>query len=210
MGIKMKITQFSSVQSLSCVRLLATPWTTAHQASLSITKSQNMLHHLSIESVIPSNHLILCCPLLHLPSIFPRIRVFSNESLLHIRWPKYWNFSLNISPTNEHPGLISFRMDQLDLLAVKGTLKSLLQHHSSKASMLWCSAFFIVQLSHPYMTTGKTIASTRRTFVDKVMSLLLNMLSRLVIIFLPRSKRLLISWLQSPSAVILEPPQNKV
>ena len=163
-----------------------------------------------IESVMPSNHLILCHPLLLLPSIFPSIRVFSNESALHIRWPKYWSFSFNISPSNEHPGLISFRMDWLDLLAVQGTLKSLLQHRSSKASILLCSAFFIVQLSHPYMTTGKTIALTRQTCVGKVMSLLLNMLSRLVITFLPGSKRLLISWLQSPSAVILEPPKNKV
>ena len=156
---------------------------------------------------MPFNHLILCCPLLLLPSIFPSIRVFSNESVLHIRWPKYWSFSFNISPSNEYSGLISFRMDWLDLLAVQGTLKSLLQHHSSKASILWCSAFFTVQLSHPYMTTGKTIALTRPTFVGKVMSLLLNMLSRLVITFLPRSKHLLISWLQSPSAVILEPPK---
>ena len=155
--------------------------------------------------VMPSNHLILCCPLLLLPSIFPIIRVFSNESTLHIRWPKYWSFSFNISPSNEHSRLISFRMDWLDLLAVQGTLKSLLQHHGSKASILRHSAFFIVQLSHPYMTTGKTIALTRRTFVGKVMSLLLNMLSRLVITFLPRSKLLLISWLQLPSAVILEP-----
>ena len=154
---------------------------------------------------MPSNHLILCCPLLLLPSIFPSIRVFSNESALCIRWPKYWSFSFNISPSNKHPGLISFRVDWLDLLAVQGTLKSLLQHHSSKASILQHSAFFIVQLLHPYMTTGKTIALTRRTFVGKVMSLLLNMLSRLVINFLPRSKHLLISWLQSPSAVILEP-----
>ena len=153
---------------------------------------------------MPSNHLILCHPLLLLPSIFPSIRVFSNESALHIRWPKYWSFSFNISPSNEHTGLISFRMDWLDLFAVQGTLKSLLQHHSSKASILRCSAFFIVQLSHPYLTTGKTIALTRQTFFGKVMSLLLNMLSRLVITFLPRSKRLLISWLQSPSAVILE------
>ena len=164
---------------------------------------------MSIESIMPSNHLILCRPLLLLPSNFPSIRVFSNESTLHIRWPKYWSFSFNISPTNEQPGLISFKMDWLDLLAVQGTLKSLLQHHSSKASMLQRSAFFIVQLSHPYMTTGKTIDLTRRTFVDKVMSLLLNMPSRLVITFLPRSKRLLISWLQSPSAVILETPQKK-
>ena len=158
---------------------------------------------------MPSNHLILCHPLLLLPSIFPSIRVFPNESALHIRWPKYWSFSFNISPSNEHPGLISFRMDLLDLLSVQGTLKSLLQHHSSKASILRCSAFFIVQLSHPYMTTGKTIALTRQTFVDKVMSLLFTMQSRLVITFLPRSMRLLISWLQSPSAVILEPPKIK-
>ena len=154
---------------------------------------------------MPSNHLILCHPLLLLPSIFPSIRVFSNESALHIRWPKYWSFSFNISPSNEHPGLISFRMDWLVLFAVQGTLKNLLQHHSSKVSILWRSAFFIVQLSHPYMTTGKIIALTRQTFVGKVMSLLFNMLSRLVITFLSRSKRLLISWLQSPSAVILEP-----
>ena len=159
---------------------------------------------------MPSNYLILCCPLILLPSIFPSIRVFSNESALHIRWPKYWNFSFNISPSNEHPGLISFRMDWLDLLAVQGNHKSRLQHYSSKVSILQCSSFFIVQLSHPYMTTGKTIALTRQTFVDEVMSLFLNMLSRLVITFLPRSKRLLISWLQSPSSVILEPPPNKV
>ena len=157
---------------------------------------------------MPSNHLILCCPLLLLPPIFPNIRVFSNESALRIRWPKYWSFGFNISPSNEHPGLI-FTMDWLDLLAVQGTLKSLLQHHSLKASILQWSAFFIVQLSHPYMTTGKTIALTRWTFVDKVMSLLFNVLSRLVITFLPRSKRLLISCLQSPSAVILEPPKIK-
>ena len=154
---------------------------------------------------MPSNHLILCHPLLFLPSIFPSIKVFSNESALRIRWPKYWSFSFNISPSNEHPGLISFRMDWLALLAVQGTLKSLLQYHSSKASILRRSAFYTVRLSHPYMTTGKTIALPRQTFVGKVMSLLLNMLSRLVIAFLPRSKRLLISWLQSPSAVILEP-----
>ena len=164
---------------------------------------------MSIELVMPSNHLILCRPLLLLPSIFPSIRVFSNESALRIRWPKYWSFSFNISPTNEHPGLISFRMDWLDLLAVQGTLKSLLQHLSSKASILQRSAFFIVQLSHPYMTTGKTTTMTRWTFVDKVMSLLLNMLSRLVITFLPRSKHLLISWLQSPSAVIWSPQKIK-
>ena len=162
---------------------------------------------MSIESVMPSNHLILCCPLL-LPSIFPSIRAFSNESALHIRWPKFWSFNFNISPSSEHPGLISFRMDWLDLLAVQGTLQSLLQHHSSKASILWRSAFFIVQLSHPYMTTGKTIAF-RQTFVGKVMSLLFNMQSRLVINFLPRSKHLLISWLQSPPAVILEPKKIK-
>ena len=156
---------------------------------------------------MPSNHLIFCHPLLLQPSIFPSIRVFSNESALHIRWPKYWNFSFNISPSSEHPGLISFRMDWLDHLAVQGTLKSLLQHHSSKASILWRSAFFIIQLSYPYMTTGKTIALTKWTFVGKVMSLLFNKLSRLVIAFLPRSKRLLISWLQSPSAVIWEPPK---
>ena len=152
---------------------------------------------------MPSSHIILCSPLLLLPSIFTSIRVFSNESALHIRWPKYWSFSFNISPSNEHPGLISFRMDWLDLLAVQGTLKSPLQNHSSKASILRHSAFFIVQLSHPYMTTGKTIALTRQTLVGKAMSLLFNMVSRLVITFLPRSQRLLISWLQSPSAVIL-------
>ena len=164
---------------------------------------------MSIELVMPSNHLILCCPLLLLPPIPPSIRVFSDESALHIRWPKYWSFSFSISPSNEHPGLISFRMDWLDLLAVPGTLKSLLQHHSSKASILQCSVFFTVQLSHPYMTTGKTIALTRWTFVDKVMSLLFNMLSRLFITFLPRSKDLSISWRQSPSAMILEPLQIK-
>ena len=156
---------------------------------------------------MPSSLLILSHPLLLPPSVFPSIRVFSNESALHIRWPKYWSFSFNISLSNEHSGLISFKMDWLDLLAVQGTLKSLLQHHSSKTSTLWCSAFFIVQLSHPYMTTGKTIALTRQTFVDKVMSLLFNMLSRMVIDFLPKNKCLLISWLQSLSAVILEPPK---
>ena len=197
------------VQLLSRVRLSATPWTAARQASLSITNSWSPPKPMSIESVMPSNHLILCCPLLLLLSIFPSIRVFSNESALPIWWPKYWSFSFSISPSNEYSGLISFRMDWLDLLAVQGTLKSLLQHHSSKASILWRSAFLTVQLSHPYMTTGKTIALTRRTFVGKVTSLLLNMLSRLVITFLPRSKRLLISWLQSPSAVILEPPKIK-
>ena len=157
---------------------------------------------------MPSSHLILCHPLLLLPPIPPGIRVFSNKSTLHMRWPKYWSFSFSISPSNEHPGLISFRMDWLDLLAVQGTLKSLLQHYSSKASILQRPAFYTVQLSHPYMTTGKTIALTRRTFIGKVMSLLFNMLSKLVITFFPRSKCLLISWLQSPSAVILEPKQK--
>ena len=164
---------------------------------------------MSIKSVMPSSHLILCRSLLLLPSIPPSIRVFSNESALHIRWPKYWSFSFSICPSNEHPGLISFRMDCLDFLAVQGTLKSLFQHHSSKASILRRSAFFIVQLSHPYITTGKSIDLTRWTFVGKVLSLLFNILPRLVITFLPRSKRLLISWLQSPSAVILEPPKIK-
>ena len=163
-----------------------------------------------MESLMPSNHFILCCPLLLPPSIFPSIRVFSNEPVLRIRWPKYRSFSFSISPSNEYSGLISLRMDWLKLLAVQGTLKSLLQHHSSKASVLWYSAFFIVQLSHPYMTIGKTIALTRWTFVGKVMSLLFSKLSRLAIAFLPRSKRVIISWLQSSSAVTLEPPQNKV
>ena len=177
----------SSVQLLSCVRLFATPWNVARQASLSITNSRSLLKLMSIESVMPSNHLIFCRPLLLSPSTFPNIRVFSNESALHIRWPKYWSFSFTISPSSEHSGLISFRMGWLDLLTVQGTLKSLLQHHSSKASILQCSAFFIIQLSQPYMTAGKTITLTRRTFVGKVMSLLFNMLSRLVITFLPRS-----------------------
>ena len=198
------IVGFTSVQLLSCVRLFVTPWTAACQASLSITNSRSLPKLTSIELVMPSNHLILCCPLLLLPSIFSSIRVFSNESALQIRWPKDWSFSFNISPSNEYSGLISFRMDWLDLLVVQGTHKSLLQHHSSKASILWHSAFFIGQLSHPYMTTGKTIALTRWNFIGKVMSLLLNMLSRLVITFLPRSNRLLTSWLQSPSAVILD------
>ena len=202
----MVISNISSVQSLSHVLLFATPWTVACQASLSITNSQSLLKLMSIDSVMPSKHLILCRPLL-LASVFPSIRVFSSESVLHIRWPKYWSFSFSISPSSEYSGLISFRIDWLDLLAVQGTLKSLLQHHSSKASILRCSALFTVQLSHPYMTTGKTIALTRWTFVGKVMSLLFNMLSRLVLTFLPRSKCLLISWLQSPSAVILEPPK---
>ena len=178
---------FSSVQSLSRVRHFATPWT-----SFSITNSRSLLKLMSMESVMPSNHLI-CCPLLLLPSVFPSIRVFSNESVLHTKWTKYWSFSFSINPSNEYSGLISFRMDWLDLLAVQGTLKSLLQHHSSKASILWCSDFFTVQLSHPYVTTGKTIALTRWTFVGKVMSLLFNMLSKLVITFIPRSKHLLIS-----------------
>ena len=181
----------------------STPGLPVHHQLLEFTQTH------VIESVIPSNHLILCRPLLLLPSIFPSISVFSNESALCIRWPKYWSFSLNISPSNEHPGLISFRMDWLDFPAVQGTLKSLPQHHSSKASILLYSAVFIVQLSHPYMTTGKTIALTRWASVDKAMSLLFNMLSRLVITFLPRSKCLLVSWLQSPSAVILEPPKIK-
>ena len=201
------LSEFSSVQSLSCVQLFATSWTTACQASLSITNSQISPKLMSIELVMPSNHLILCCPLLLLPSIFPSIRVF----WLIIKWvsflhqvAKYWSFSFNIRPTNEHPGLISFRMDWLDLLAVQGTLRGLLQHHSSKASILLRSAFFIVQISHPSMTTGKTIALTRWTFVGKVMSQLFNMLSRLVITFLPRSKSLLISWLQSPLWVVMD------
>src|SRR5574337_942679 len=179
------------------------------QASLSITNSRSSLRLTSIESVMPSSHLILCRPLLLLPLIPPSIRVFSNESTLHMRWPKYWSFSFSIIPSKAIPGLISFRMDWLDLLAVQGTLKSLLQHHSSKASILRHSAFFTVQLLHPYMTTGKTIALTRRAFVGKLMSLLFNMLSRLVITFLPRSKHLLISWLQLPSVVILEPRKIK-
>ena len=191
---------FRTFQSLSCVRIFATPWTVARQAFLTITSSQSLLKLMSIESVMPSNHLILCRPLLS--SVFCSIRVFSNESVIHIRWPKYWSFSFNISPSNEYSGLISFRMDWLDLLAVQGTLKSLFHHHSSKVSLLQCSAFFMVQLSHPHTTIGKTIALTRWAFV---MSLLFNMLSRLVIAFLSRSKHLLISWLQSPSAVILEP-----
>ena len=207
LGNPVVIVQFSSVAQL-CLTLCdpmnhSMPGLPVHHQLLESTQP------MSIELVMPFNHLILCRPLLLLPSIFPSIRVFSNESVLCIRWPKYWSFSFNISPSNEHPGLISPKMGWLDLLAVQGTLKSLLQHHSSKASILQRSAFFIVQLSHPYMTTGKTIALTRRTLVGKVMSLLLNILSRLVITSLPRSKRLLISWLQSPSAVILEPPKIK-
>ena len=182
-----------SVQSLSCAWLFATLWTMACQAFLTSTSSWSLPKPMSIKSVMPSNHLILCHPLFLLHPIPPSIRVFSNESVLYIRWPKYWSFSFNITPSNEYPGLISFRTDWLDLLAVQGTLKSLLQHHSSEASILQCSAFFIAQLLHSYMTTGKTIALTRQIFVDKVMSLLFNMLSILVITFLPRCKHLLIS-----------------
>ena len=178
-SLSLKEVEFSSIQSLSCVQPFANPWATAHQVSLSITNSRSLPILMSIESVMPSNHLILCRPLLLLSSIFPSIRVFSNESARCIRWPKYWSLSFNISPFSEHPGLISSRMDWLDLLAVQGTLKSLLQYHSTKASILRCSAFFMVQISHSYMTTGKTIALTRWTFVGKVMSLLFNMLSRL-------------------------------
>ena len=199
--------QFSSVAQ-SCLTL-CDPMTTVHQASLPITNCQSSLKLMSIESVMPSNHLFFCCPLLLPPSIFPSIWGFSNESVLCIKWPKYWSFSFSISPSNEYSGLISFRMDCLDFLAVQGTLKSLLQDYSSKISILRCSVFFIVQLSHQYVTTGKTIALTRWTIIGKIMSLLFNMLSRLVITFLPGSKRLLISWLQSPSAVILEPQKMK-
>ena len=195
--------QFSPVAQL-CLTL-CDPWTAAHQASLSITNSWSSLRPMSIELVMPSNHLIICHPLLLLPSVFPSIRISTNESVLRIRWPKGWSFSFNITPSNEYSGLTSLRMDWLDLPEVRRTLNSLLQHHSSKASIFPHSAFFIVQPSHPYMTTGKTTALTRHTFVGKVMSLLFNMLSRLVITFLPRSKHLLISWLHSPSAVILEP-----
>ena len=195
---------------LSCAWLFETPRTAARQAFLSIANSWSLLRLMSIKSVMPSNHLVFCRPLLLLPSIFPNIRVLiSDESVLCIRWPELWSFSFSISPSSEYSGLISFRIDWLDLLAVQGTLKSLFQHHSSKTSILQRSAFFIVQLSHPYMTTGKTIALTIQTFASKVMSLLLNMLSRLVITFLPRHTCLLISWLQSPSAVILEPPKIK-
>ena len=186
--------QFSSVQSLSPIQLFATPWTAAYKSSLSITDSWSLPKLMSIESMVASNHFILCRPPL-LPSISHSIRLFSSESVLHIRWPKYWSFSFSISTSNDYSGLISFRIDWFDFLAVQGTLKSLLQYHSSKASILRCSDFFKVQLSHPYMTTGKTIALTTWTFVGKVISLLFNMLFRLVIAFLPRSKRLLISWL---------------
>ena len=203
--------QFSSVQSFRHVRLSVTPWAAACQASLSITDYCSLLKLMSIESVMPSNHLVFCHPVLLLPSIFPSIRVFSNESVLRIRWPKYWSFSFSISRSNEYSGLISFRMDWLDLLAVQGTLKSLPQHHRSKTSILLCSAFFIVQLSHLYLEkrTAKPIALTRQTFVGKVMSLLFNMLSGLVTTFLSRSKYLLISWLQSLSEAILEAPKIK-
>ena len=198
----------SSVQLLRPVQLSATPGTAARQASLSITNSRTLPKLMSIESVMPSNHLILCRPLLLLSPVPPSIRVFSSESTLHMRWPKY-SASTSVLP-NEHPGLIFFRMDWLDLLAVQGTLKSLLQHHSSKASILWPSAFFVVQLSHPYMTTGKTIALTRWTFVGKVMSLLFNILSRVIITLFPRSKCLLISWLQPLSAVIWNPQKQNL
>ena len=181
---------FVVVQLCNHVQLFPTPWTAVLQASLSFTIYRSLLIFISIESVMPFNHLILCCPLLLLPSVFPSIRVFPNGLVLLIRWPKCWIFNFHISPSNEYSGLISFRMDWLDLLVVQGTLKSLLQHHSSKASILWCSAFFILQLSHPYMTTGKTIALTRWTFVGKVMSLLFNTLSRFVITFLPKNKHL--------------------
>ena len=200
--------QFSSVAQ-SCPTL-CNPMDCSTPASLSITNSWSLLKLMTIESVMPSNHLILCHPLLLLPSIFPSLGVFSNESILCIRWPKYWSSRFSIRPSNEYSGLISFRMDWLDFLAVQGTLKSLLQYHSSKASILWCSVVFIVQLSHLYLTTGKTIALTRWTFFGNVMSLLFNMLSRLVIAFLPRNKHLLITWLKSPSAVILEAKKNKV
>ena len=207
-SIRRRFSQSVSSVTQSCPTL----WDPVNHSSPSLPVHHQLLEFIQTHvhrAMMPSSHLILCCPLLLLPPIPPGIRVFSNESTLRMRWPKYWSFSFSISPSNEHPGLISFRMDWLDLLAVQGTLKSLLQHHSSKASILWHSAFFIVQFSHPYMTTGKTIALTRWTFVGKVMSLLFNMLSRLVITFLPRSKHLLISWLQSPSAVILEPKKIK-
>ena len=194
--------QFNSVQSLNHVRFFRTPWTAVCQDSLSIPNFHSLLKLVSIKSVMPSNHLILCHPLLFLPSILPSIRVFSNELALYIMWPKYWSFSIG-------SGLISFRIDWFKFHAAQGTLKSLLQHHSSKASVLQCSAFFIPQLSHPYMTTSKTIALSMQTFASKVMSLPFNMLSRFVIAFLPRSKGLFISWLWSPSAVILEPKKIK-
>ena len=197
------------LQSLSYVQLFVTPWTAAQPASLSFTISQSLLKLMSVQSVMPSNNLLLRCPLLLLPSIFPSIRVFSNESAIRIRWPKYRNFSFSISPSNEYSGLISFRIDWLDLLEVQGTLKSLLQQHSSRATILQCSDFFMVQLSHLYMITAKTMALTRWTCVSKVMSMLFNTLSRFVKAFLPRSKCLLISWLHSPPAMILEPKKIK-
>ena len=196
------------VQLLIHVQLFVTPWTAGPQASLSFTISWRLFKFMSIESVMPSNHLILCHPLILSPSLFPSIRVFSNESVLHIWWPKFWRFST--SPSNEYSVVVSFRIDCFGFLAVLGTLKSLFQHHSSKASILWCSASFMVQLSHSFITTGKTIALTIWNFVGKVMSLFLNMLPKYVVAFFPRSKCLLISWLQSPSAMILEPPQNKI
>ena len=201
--------KISSVQSFSRDRLFATPWTTACQTSLSITNSPSLPKLKSVESVMPSNHLILCHPLLLLPSIFPSIRVLYDESVIHIRWPKHWTFSFSISPSNEYSGLISCRVDWFDLLAAQRTLKSLLQHCSSKTSIFWCSAFLIVQISCSYTTTGKTIALNRQTFVSKAMSLLFNMLSRFIIAFLPRSKYLFISSLQLPSAVVLEPKKIK-
>ena len=200
--------QFGSVQWLSHVQLFVTPWIAAHQASLSSTNSWSLFKLMSIKSIMPSNHLILCHPLLLL-SIFPSIKVFTKESVFRIRWPKYWSFSFNISPSKEYSGLIPFGIDWLDLLAIQGTLKSLLQHHRSKVSMLWCSAFFKAQLSYPYMTIGKTMVLTRQTFVSKVTSLLFNMLSRFVRAFLPRSKHLLILWLQKPSEVDFGAQENK-
>ena len=215
----MQLLEFSSVQfGCSVVSLFATPWTTACQTSLSITNSQSLPKLMSIELVMPSNHLILCHPLLLLPSIFPSIRdqrskipasIFSSELALYMRWPKYWSFSFSISPSNEYSGLISFRIDWFDLLAIQETLKSLFQHRSSQPSILWCSAFVIVQLSHLYMTSGKTVPLAIRTFVSKVVSLLFSMPSKLVITFLPSSKCLLVFWLQSPSAVILDPKKIK-
>ena len=199
---------FVVVQLLSRVQLFGTPWTSTCRASVSSPISQSLLKLMSIGSVMPSNHLVLCRSLLLLPSIFPRIKTFSNESLICIRWPKYWSFSFSISPFSEYSGLISFRIDWFDLLVVQGTLKSLLQHHSSEASVLQHSAFLMVQLSHPDMTTGKTIALTRWTFVGKVVSLLFDVLSRFIIAFLPRGKCLLISWLHSSSSVILEPEKK--
>ena len=197
------------VQSPSHVQLFVAPWTTTHQASLSLTTSWSLPKLMSISSVMPSSHLILYCPLLHLPSIFPSISVCSNKWALCIRWPKYWTFSFSISPAKEYSGMISHKIDWFDLLAVQGTLRSLLKHNSLKVPILWCSVFFLVQLSQPYMTRGKAIALTIRTFVDRGMFLLLNTLSRFVIAFLSRSNHLLISWLQSPPAVILEPKKRK-